>query len=373
MAKFEPKNFDIEQINNGNRYNDGDAISNEAINAPIEAAALLQSLATNAPNINEIDATTDPSVTIEHLPDGSPRFVFKGLKGKRGDSGLDNGASLSNELGDSDIDGYTQQMTNALTYKPNLLINGDFKVWQRGTSFSSTGFTRYTADRWRVISTNGNVSVTVTHQQTDEGKGIGLAFDSSATAYLRYYMEHEDLVKLYGKKISITYSRNKIISTSSSTLTSTVETNPIINIPLYGGEVINWVKLEVGEPTQFVPKSYAEEFELCQRYYQSFNPNDSADDFRLLVLWFTVNSADGGITLPVEMRTSPTATVNEAAFFDYNSSSWIDIGGDFYTTTQYKNKKQFWIRIDHTAATHNIGSLNSIRLKLTLDAEIYGA
>ena len=40
----------------------------------------------------------------------------------------------------------------------NLIINGDFNIWQRGTTFTSPSFDTYTADRWR--NTNYNVAPT---------------------------------------------------------------------------------------------------------------------------------------------------------------------------------------------------------------------
>ena len=371
MEKFKPKLLNLSQINGGNKFNIGDGVTTAAINAPIESAAFTQSLVTNSPNISEIDTEGTPSASIEYMADGSPRFVFKHLKGKKGESGLDYGATLSNEYGSSEINGYTQLMTNSLVYKPNLLINGDFKVWQRGTYFSSTGFKRYTADRWLVVSTDGSATTTVKYQQTDEGKGIGLSLDSTATAYLQYYMESTDIDKLIGEKVSLVCCKNKELSVYQFFVDNSHK-NLLFQLPLYDGDVVNWVKLEVGEPTKFVPRNYSEELLLCQRYYQTFNPNNSADDLRFLVLWFEPNVADGGFQPPVEMRVSPTATVSEVSYYDYSQNTWVDIGNNFYTTTTYKNQKQFWIQIVTYNISHTRGSMNSVRLKLVLDAEIYG-
>ena len=41
----------------------------------------------------------------------------------------------------------------------NRLINGGFKIWQRGTSFTSTPSPAYVADRWRVASAGANQTV----------------------------------------------------------------------------------------------------------------------------------------------------------------------------------------------------------------------
>ena len=55
----------------------------------------------------------------------------------------------------------TNTLNSAKTYanttfsNPNLLINGDFQVWQKGESFNAAG---YTADRWRNAQTNTAVT-----------------------------------------------------------------------------------------------------------------------------------------------------------------------------------------------------------------------
>ena len=73
MEKFTPKTFTASDINGGNKFEDGDFVSPSAINAPIEAALLLQALATNAPVV-ETDSTKTPKVLIRNNT-----FVFKNL------------------------------------------------------------------------------------------------------------------------------------------------------------------------------------------------------------------------------------------------------------------------------------------------------
>jgi hypothetical protein len=82
MARFSPKKIVLSEINGGNEFSNGDGISAIAINAPIEAAAFLQTLATNPPNVENIGNIGVPSVSIEELPDGGARFVFSNLKEK---------------------------------------------------------------------------------------------------------------------------------------------------------------------------------------------------------------------------------------------------------------------------------------------------
>jgi hypothetical protein len=46
----------------------------------------------------------------------------------------------------------------------NKIINGDFGIWQRGTSFSNPSVFQYTADRWQGVF-NGTVTGAITTQQ----------------------------------------------------------------------------------------------------------------------------------------------------------------------------------------------------------------
>ena len=58
-------------------------------------------------------------------------------------------------MGDLDLNGLRrvwQNIRGQCAGNPNLLVNGGFEVWQRGTSFGTVAAGNYTADRW----TNGS-------------------------------------------------------------------------------------------------------------------------------------------------------------------------------------------------------------------------
>jgi hypothetical protein len=192
--------------------------------------------------------------------------------------------------------GITQMFAN-----PNLLINGDFQVWQRGTNFSITT-EKYTADRWAIVSTSGSYPVTASK---NDGGGIKLV-QSSEACYLRYTMEDEDYTQIDGKTVTLSYEKNGTKITSAFTASSAIH---IVNIgiPAENGteHIIKNIKLELGSvATPFVPKPYGEELALCQRYYLQYNVHEFPMSY--LVIGNTANVVILVINTPVPMRTVPT-------------------------------------------------------------------
>jgi hypothetical protein len=51
----------------------------------------------------------------------------------------------------------------------NKIINGDFGIWQRGTSFSNPSTGTYTADRWRCFNNTTSATITVSQQTFTPG------------------------------------------------------------------------------------------------------------------------------------------------------------------------------------------------------------
>lgn len=124
---FTPQPLNLQNINNGKRFENGDGITPEAINAPIEAAALLQDLATNKP-ISRGNGR-DISIKIE-----DNTFVFENLKtaGIRVDYGTSLPTSLSSV-------GYRENDLFLNTTEGLLYVYTSSKSWQLIYNFSIGG------------------------------------------------------------------------------------------------------------------------------------------------------------------------------------------------------------------------------------------
>lgn len=152
-------------------------------------------------------------------------------------------------------------------YNDNLLINGDFQVWQRGTHFENVGAGQYQADRWRVLTTDGNYLATV--DKVVEGLKISQDTAEGAGCVMQYRFEDSDFKRINGKVCTLSKSINGAIETTQITPTSNM-----IEIAIGGNVTVNWIKLELGTvATPFVPRPYAEELALCQRYYEKIGEN----------------------------------------------------------------------------------------------------
>lgn len=187
---------------------------------------------------------------------------------------------------------------------PNLLINGDFRVNQRGqTDYRAN---EYTVDRWDKRSVNCVV--------TPISTGIKIVDNIGDSKYRPLQQKIEqDFTKYAGKQITLSafirnVTSNTVLSLSvmffsddnyaSRLLTSSDSyyfylkqgfLSTTVTIPdgaktcvvyfyketleTYECE-IDYIKLEFGSvATPFIPRPYAEELALCQRYYYKIDPN----------------------------------------------------------------------------------------------------
>jgi hypothetical protein len=239
----------------------------------------------------------------------------------------------------------------------NKIINGDFGIWQRGTTFTAAG--GYTADRW---TANGSYPTTVSQQTFTPGSApvagyesqyfMRLASQGGNIALIQYKVE--DVRTLANQSVTLSWwakidsaaginvyfdqnfgsggstqvsninSITPSITTSwarySTTFTmpsmsgKTIGTSSFVQMTMYAGigrTLDIWgVQLEAGSTaTDFVTasgNSQQAELAMCQRYYNRFTAPQAYS--HLAQGWaISTDNMTAWFYLPVEMRTVPTA------------------------------------------------------------------
>lgn len=255
-----------------------------------------------------------------------------------------------------DIPNYTDLSVPRVVGK-NLLINGDFSVWQRGTSFTNTSWA-YTVDRWQVRGRTGLTNRrlvsgslgslirldvgssfpagehTAIQQRIEDvdynllGKTTGgytytLSFATQATGAAHGGRCYASILKVddnatiattnmesfaFGDRVNavLNLPQWSLSSPEKYILVVYIETNP--NPPVGGYNIAN-VKLEEGSvATPFVPDDPATNLAKCQRYYQYYSQS------HLICLApersdATNPSRRGHLTFSTPMRIEPSVTV----------------------------------------------------------------
>jgi hypothetical protein len=162
-----------------------------------------------------------------------------------------------------------QAVIDNMTPPQNLLVNGDFQIWQRGEHFVGNNSIKEFADMWKFwidVPTSGIDCV-----KEDTGKGNGFTWFGSVGSII-YILPDEDFKTLKGKTVTIEYAINK---GEPKTITKTVDNKKIIdmNFGLNVGDVLNYVRLNEGNiayPHQKEDKAIA----LMRCKYEVLNLND---------------------------------------------------------------------------------------------------
>lgn len=268
--------------------------------------------------------------------------------------------------------GLLSQLANYLGNKfsnPNLLINPDFKINQRGKStYSSTG-AGGTVDRWvgtnvkTVVNSDGTVTVS-----SLSGAGYYTQHEESISygkhTYSIYVQAITGTVKAFYKSKDSNGIELGTLKQGLNTFTSSDDGFKSFFLSIAGGSsvTLKYAKVEQGTvATSYIAPNPVEEYPKCQRYFQ-YIPK-----LYCVPLMYTrnmINSSDKYFqstngNLPTEMRIKPT--LKYKAIGQSDGSTFAD-GASFELDSKSINVVTLSSVVSNFTITVN---------EITLDAEIY--
>ena len=239
----------------------------------------------------------------------------------------------------------------------NVLINGGFDVWQRGTSGFTITSSVYTSDRWKCqIPTSGSV----TQETSDIPIGFRYAWKYASTGSNSFMqagqqIEFSNCYQTQNKQIIISFY-GKALNTNSGSTALTVRTRTIAGVDgtcIFSGTnsdssitlTTSWVRYQVTrtlplsfgslslefalgshvsgdgilitgvqleqnlQPTPFEQRPIGVELALCQRYYYRTDTGNGNALFRSIGKGFAYSTTaiQGFVSFPTRLRIAPTA------------------------------------------------------------------
>jgi hypothetical protein len=247
----------------------------------------------------------------------------------------------------------------------NRIINGNFDIWQRGTSFSNPVDNTYTADRWVVVYNGSGATRTITQKafvvgSTEAAPGAALYLEFAQTVagsggtFNVFQQRIEDVRTFGGQTVTVSfYARGASAaltlpnitlsqafgSGGSATVFNTVAASVVIagtnfakytytvTLPSISGKTIGTgshlalefalpinatfnfhvasVQLEPGPvATPFEQRPIGAELALCQRYFQRMT-----NTIRGVITTPTLIRTTLNYFYPVQLRATPNATI----------------------------------------------------------------
>lgn len=312
-------------------------------------------------------------------------------------SGLDDTLISTPAIGDSLVYNGTDWVNGPRSN--NAIINGDFGVWQRGTSFAGVNNV-YTADRWRYSNGGNGIVTTISREafnpsdieaigygdakyfyrfnQTVAGSGstfqvfaaqriedartfagqqVTLSFwaksDVSRSVSIRFTQDFgsngSSANNNYpgGVSINTSWQRFSVTTTLDSVLGKTIDSDSYlsVNFTAVNGDfnvvktVDIWgVQLEAGSvatPFRLAGGSKAAELAECERYYQKYST---------VALWPATSGGQtyfyGPFALSTTMRANPSASIYNPSNNNQNViRNWN--GTEYTISSVLKNSNQF--------------------------------
>jgi hypothetical protein len=258
----------------------------------------------------------------------------------------------------------------------NKVINGDFGIWQRGTSFSNPAFGAYLADRWRIANDGTGATRTITREAFTLGAAPVAGYESqffyrydqsvagSGGTFSLIEQRIEDVRTFAGQTVTLSFwaksaaastfnvnmtqnfgsggstTVSTVIFSTTNTTTSFVRYSATVAIPSISGKTIGagsflgvtiflpinttfttdfWgVQLEAGSVAtafQTATGTIQGELAACQRYYYRLTQLNTKP------LAYGANSTTSVhrsyLYFPVEMRIAPSSLEQTGTASDY--------------------------------------------------------
>ena len=182
-----------------------------------------------------------------------------------------NGAGLKKGTLSQLMDYIAERFSN-----PNLLLNSNFKVDQRGRGTYTNNTTKptYTLDRWISINTevvyNIDGTATITSLAT-----------ADTSSWFKQILEHAindtctlscNITAVTGNAYLYNQANGKKIVKGLNTVTLSYLKEASIELEQGASITIEWIKLEKGsKATAYVAPNYADELQRCMMYYNVVN------------------------------------------------------------------------------------------------------
>ena len=332
---------------------DGDDSGTNTSNYTIGANAASSIILTPNSTSQRTATFQDKSGTVAYLNDIGPAFY--GLLVKETESG---GYAEEKDVLNFDstyfyIDGNSKQQP-VISFRDfgdvqnfadniarrNTIINGDFNIWQRNTTFTGVDNLAYTADRWQVFyaGSTGIDGVTVSRSTTIPMSGTG-----RSTFSLQY----------------------EIISADSSIGSNEVY---LIHTPIEGHNIAKF-GFGTGE-AQFITLSFWVQNSLTGTYCVAFR-RALQSTTRTYIAEYTINSADTWEKKTITLRADAGGSWNKTTGFGLSVEFIFACGSGLQTTANSwqninaystSNQVNFW------ATAGNIARIARVQLELGVRA-----
>lgn len=272
-----------------------------------------------------------------------------------------NGAGLKKGTLSQLMDYMAERFSN-----PNLLLNSNFRVDQRGSGTYSNNTTKptYTLDRW--ISINAQVVYNIDGTAT-----ITSLATTDTSSWFKQILAHAindtctlscNITEVTGNAYLYNQRNGKKIVKGLNTVTLSYLKEASIELKQGASITIEWIKLEKGsKATTYVAPNYAEELQKCKMYYNEL--------YSVLYGYVTTRVYIGSEQI-TSMRTKPTITYKGSIWvyiweknFKYNLSS---VGA--ITLTQYN---EITIQVSPATIGQTCAVIFDKDSYIALDAEIY--